>query len=160
MSGKKPLNEEDARTVYADIIDMPHWTSPTRPQMSLYDRAAQFSPFAALTGYDDMVNEEARFVDNRIELDPSEIELINRKLELISDAVKTGSHPVVTVTYFVNDPLKAGGSYQTIKEAIRYVDAREQKLILDRKTETTGTHMAIEFGDILEIIADSVLKIE
>ena len=64
--------KEDAREVYADIIDHPHWQSPTRPHMSLYDRAAQFSPFAALTGYDDMVTEEARTVDRKIELDESE----------------------------------------------------------------------------------------
>jgi len=66
MSEKKHSNEKDARVVYADIIDMPHWTSPTRPHMSLYDRAAQFSPFAALSGYDDMVAEEARKVNNSV----------------------------------------------------------------------------------------------
>jgi len=156
MSEKKPLSEEDARIVYADIIDMPHWTSPTRKHMSLYDRAAQFSPFAALTGYDDMVIEEARIVDNKIELDASEIEVINRKLELISDAVNHGSHPVVSITYFVKDPLKPGGSYQNIEEAVKKVDTHEQKLVLDRLTGMAGTNMTIDFGDILDIGGDAV----
>ena len=152
MTENKHSNEEDARIVYADIIDMPHRTSPTRKHMSLYDRASQFSPFAALSGYDDMVTEEARIVDNRIELDPSEIECLNRKLELIAEEVKKGSHPVVTITYFVKDPFKAGGSYQTIKESVRKVDTPEQKLILEKKTENPGIHMTINFGDILDII--------
>ena len=151
MSVKKQLNEEDARIVYADIIDMPHWTSPTRKHMSLYDRAAQFSPFAALTGYDDMVIEEARNVDNKIELDASQIEIINRKLEEISDAIDQGRHPVLSITYFVKDPLKAGGSYQNIEEAVRKVDIHEQKLVLERITGPAGTCMMIDFADILDI---------
>ena len=65
MAEKRP--EEEAQGVYADIIDMPHWTSPTRKHMSLYDRAAQFAPFAALAGYEDMVAEEAKAVNNRNE---------------------------------------------------------------------------------------------
>ena len=151
MAENKHSNDEDARIVYADIIDMPHWTSPTRKHMSLYDRAAQFSPFAALSGYDEMVTEEARIVDNRIELDPSEIERINRKLELISEAVKSGSHPVITVTYFVKDPLKAGGSYQTIKETVRKVDVQKQQLIFEKKTETAGNYLTKDFEDVLDI---------
>ena len=73
ISGKEP----DPRVIYADIIDLPHHQSPTRPHMSLYDRAAQFAPFAALTGYDDMVAEEARIVDNKIELSETEIDRLN-----------------------------------------------------------------------------------
>ena len=58
--------EPDPRIVYADIIGLPHHQSPTRPHMSLYDRAAQFAPFAALTGYDDMIVEEVRETDTRV----------------------------------------------------------------------------------------------
>lgn len=154
MSEKKPSNEENAKIVYADIIDLPHWTSPTRRHMSLYDRAAQFSPFAALSGYDDMVTEEARLVDNRIELDQSEIERLNHKLESIANAVANGENPVITITYFVRDPFKAGGSYHTIKEAVRKIDIYTHELILARKTESTGTYAAIDIRDILELKGD------
>ena len=157
MANKKTGGEEDARKVYVDIIDMPHWTSPTRNHMSLYDRAAQFAPFAALTGYDDMVNEEARFVDNKIELDESEIENLNNKLEMISLAVRDGLSPAVTVTYFVKDRLKEGGSYHTVSETVRKVDAQERKLIFERKTEGTGNYASIDFDDILEIEGEDIL---
>ena len=141
----KTGREEDARIVYADIIDMPHWTSPTRNHMSLYDRAAQFAPFAALSGYDDMVNEEARFVDNRIELDESEIENLNRKLELIAQAIRDGYSPVVTVTFFVKDRFKAGGSYRTLTETVRKVDSQEHKLIFEKKTHNPDTDASAEY---------------
>ncbi len=156
MSDKKTPPEENARIIYADIIDLPHWTSPTHRHMSLYDRAAQFAPFAALSGYDDMVTEEARLVDNKIELDESEIENLNHKLELISNAVINGENPVVTITYFVKDPIKSGGTYQTIKEAVRKVDIHAQKLILSKKTGIAGSYAAIDIGDILELRDDIV----
>jgi hypothetical protein len=98
--------EPDPRVIYADIIDLPHHQSPTRPHMSLYDRAAQFAPFAALTGYDDMVAEEARIVENKVELSETEIDLLNQKLSLIADVIEKGEKPKVTITYFVPDQLK------------------------------------------------------
>ena len=107
ITGKEP----DPSIIYADIIDHPHWQSPTRPHMSLYDRAAQFAPFAALTGYDDMVSEEARLVDNKIELSEGEIELLNQKLNLLNDVIFDGVHPTVSITYFVPEKMKNGGKY-------------------------------------------------
>lgn len=146
--------KEDAREVYADIIDHPHWQSPTRPHMSLYDRAAQFSPFAALTGYDDMVTEEARTVDRKIELDESETARLSRKLSLIYNALLKGSAPVVTITRFVSDPLKSGGKYITEKGGIRKIDPAEKTVVLTKTDDYGPLSVEIAMTDILEIRGD------
>ncbi len=147
ITGKEP----DPREVYGDIIDHPHWESPTYPPMSLYDRAAQFAPFAALSGYDDMIDEEARLVDNRIELSEEELGELNRKLSLMDETIRSGTRPAVTVTYFVPDPLKPGGAYQTITEKVRRVEAVHGVIQLDRKATVAGSYMEIRIGDILDI---------
>ena len=150
ITGKEP----DPREVYGDIIDHPHWESPTHPPMSLYDRAAQFAPFAALSGYDDMIDEEARLVDNRVELGEEELEELNRKLGLIDETIRNGIRPVVTVTYFVPDPLKPGGQYQAVTEKIRRVDAIHGIIQLDRKVTVAESYMEIQIRDILDIQMD------
>ena len=147
ITGKEP----DPREVYADIIDHPHWVSPKHPPMSLYDRAAQFAPFAALTGYEDMIGEEARLVDNRIELGEEELAELNRKLGRIGESVRLGNKPEATVTYFVPDPLKPGGVYETTTGRIRRVDPVSGILQLDRKVTAAGSYMEIRIGDILDI---------
>jgi hypothetical protein len=143
--------ELNPREIYADIIDHPHWESPKHPPMSLYDRAAQFSPFAALTGYEDMIGEEARLVDNRIELSEEELEELNRTLGRINEAIEAGEKPMLTITFFVPDPLKAGGIYETVTEKVRRIDPVEQKIILDRIVSIGGSCMEIQIADILEI---------
>ena len=147
ITGKEP----DPRVVYADIIDLPHHESDHHPAMSLYDRAAQFSPYAALSGYDDMVKEEARQVDNKIELSDEELEQLNRKLNRIRKEIESGTKPIVAVTYFVPDPMKAGGRYETVEEKIRKVDPVSQTVVLDRKTGTSGSWMGILIADILDV---------
>ena len=82
--------DQNGRIVYADIYNLPHFQSKTRPHMSLYDRAAQFAPFAALTGYDEMVTEEARLTDKPIELSEAELEVLNRKIELVEMLLQGG----------------------------------------------------------------------
>ena len=150
ITGKEP----DPREVYADIIDHPHWESPTHPPMSLYDRAAQFAPFAALSGYDDMIDEEARLVDNRIELSEEELGELNRKLGLMDETIRNGERPNITVTYFIPDPLKPGGVYQTITKKVRRVDAVHGIIQLDRKVSVAGSYMEIQISDILDIRMD------
>ena len=149
-------NEPKAREVYADIIDHPRWQSPTRPHMSLYDRAAQFAPFAALTGYDDMVNEEARTVDKRIELDETTLEGLNQKLNLVNDVIRDGIHPTLSITYFVPDPLKAGGRYDTVTEKIRKIDVVRGKVVLMRTEGKAGINVEIDINNILEIRGELV----
>ena len=144
----------DPRTVYADIIDHPHWKSKTRPHMSLYDRAAQFSPFAALTGYDDMVSEEARIVDKKIEPGEDELERLDRELSIIRNVIDRGMVPEVSVTYFVPDSLKAGGRYETSVEQIKKIDVVNGKLVLMRTEgakSPSKKHVEIDMGDILKI---------
>ena len=124
------MNKHDAKTEYADIFDLPHHQSATRKHMSLYDRAAQFAPFAALSGYDDMVTEEARHTDREIELSENEIEVINSVISDINTMIENGGHPTVTVTYFQSDPHKSGGCYETITGIVKRVDSVDKKLIL------------------------------
>ena len=154
MSTNADKKDPDPRTVYADIIDHPHWQSGTRPHMSLYDRAAQFSPFAALTGYDDMVSEEARIVGRRVEPGEDELERLDRELSVIHDAIKKGTFPEVSITYFVPDPLKEGGRYETSVEQIKKIDTVRGKLVLMRTEAAKGPenrHIEIDIRDILEI---------
>ena len=86
---------------YSDIMDHPHYQSKKRPHMSMYDRAAQFSPFAALTGYEGIVSEAARFTNERVELGDKEKDILNAKLQIIGEHIK--EHPELELTYFQKD---------------------------------------------------------
>ena len=116
------MKERTAREIYGDIIDLPHHQSKSRKHMSIYDRAAQFAPFAALSGYGDMVDEERRYTDRMKELSEWEMEKLNMKLEIIDDAIKSGQNPVITFTHFVPDERKDGGSYKTLRGNIKRID--------------------------------------
>lgn len=124
-----PGNKEDPKIVYADIIGLPHHQSKNRTHMSLYARAAQFAPFAALVGYDDMVKEEARLTDAESSLSENEIDILNQKLMLIADAVEERSRPEITVTYFEPDSRKEGGCYAEFTGAVKKIDPIEGKLV-------------------------------
>ena len=97
---------------YDDIIELPHPTSQNHPRMSLYDRAAQFSPFAALTGHHAAIAETGRLTDRRIELDESEIARVDAELQHLQELLP--GRPTVSITYFAPDERKNGGSYQTV----------------------------------------------
>ena len=97
---------ENNEQKYADIFNMPHHISSKRPQMSRIDRAAQFAPFAALTGHDEAIKETARLTDERIDLDESTLAILNDKIQIILDNLDT--EPEVTVTYFKPDDKKSG----------------------------------------------------
>ena len=152
ITGKEP----DPEIIYADIFNHPHWVSPKHPPMSLYDRAAQFSAYKALSGYEDMIGEEARLVDNKIELSEEERDHLNQKLNLIADVIADGTRPELAITYFIPDPLKAGGRYETIQETIRKIDTVEQKLILEKTVGIAGSRMEIKISDVLEIHGELV----
>ena len=140
---------------YADILTLPHHKASNRPQMSMHDRAAQFSPFAALTGFDDVIAETGRMTDQKAELSESQMTLLNQKLNLIDDAVQDGYHPMVTVVYFVPDAKKDGGSYQEYTGKMRQVDPVERKLVfLADNNRSAGKEISIE--DVLEIHDDLV----
>jgi hypothetical protein len=149
-------NEPDARIVYADIIHLPHWQSPTRTPMSAYERAAQFSSFNALEGYEDMVGEEARIVDTQEELTETEMEILNQKINLIADVIEDGHHPILTFTYFLNDSMKQGGSYVTMTERVRKIDAVGKKIQLFRTIGAGKSYMELEMDKIRDISGDLV----
>ena len=153
-------NEPDARIVYADIIHLPHWQSPTRTPMSAYERAAQFSSFNALEGYEDMVGEEARVVDTEEELTETEMEILNQKINLIADVIEDGHHPILTFTYFLNDSMKQGGSYVTMTERVRKIDAVGKKIQLFRTVGTSKSYMELDMDKIKDISGELVNYIE
>ena len=113
---------------YDDIIHLPHHVSKTHPQMSMGDRAAQFSPFAALTGYDAAIAETARLTDQRVELDEYERQALNEKLQVISEHLK--EHPKVMITYFLPDDQKDGGEYVIVTGNIKKLDDYEHRIVL------------------------------
>ena len=140
---------------YADILMLPHHKAANRPHMSMHDRAAQFSPFAALTGFDGVIAETGRRTDQKVELSEYQMTLLDQKLTLIDDAIQDGYHPVVTVVYFVPDTKKDGGSYQEYTGKVRQIDSVERKLVfLAANERSAGKEISID--DILEIHGDLV----
>ena len=109
---------------YRDIIHYSHHISAKRPQMSLYSRAAQFSPFAALTGYDEEIDETARLTDHRAELTEDEQNALNEAFQKLSEL----ELPMITVTYFVPDEKKSGGAYVQYTGRFRFLDMGEQRM--------------------------------
>lgn len=132
---------------YDDIIDLPHHVSETHPRMSLYDRAAQFSPFAALTGHEAAIRETARLTDRRLELDEDSRRILDGKLQLIQRWRREGKSIVLSVTYFQPDERKSGGSYVTVKGKVKKIKEYEKKLILEDDRE-------ISMENILEITGE------
>jgi len=113
---------------YDDIIQLPHHVSLARPQMSMQDRAAQFSPFAALTGYDAAVKETARLTDKKIVLDEEALTFLNRKYQILVDRLDERSE--VIITYFKPDTRKSGGAYVEIAGAVKKVDDFERIIVM------------------------------
>ena len=153
-------SEPDARVVYADIIDLPHFHVPGRPYMDSWSRAAQFSAFNALEGYEDMVNEEAREVGVQETMSESKLEVLNQKINLIYDVLEDGYHPVLKFTYFLDDLLKTGGSYVTMTERVRKIDAINRKIQLYRMTGKSNRYMELDMDKIGDISGDLVDHIE
>ena len=118
---------------YDDIIDLPHHISKKHPQMSLEARAAQFAPFAALTGYDDAVKETARLTNERIDLDEEAKMMLDAKLQVIREQLS--EKPLVTITYFVPDAKKNGGKYITTAGNVKKIDDYKHLIILDNSLE-------------------------
>ena len=120
------------KTPYDDIIRLPHHVSRNHPQMPMLDRAAQFAPFAALTGYEAAVGETARLTAERRELDPQKAEELNRRLT--ERAARLPDHPEVTVEYFVPDERKSGGAYVTVTGRVRRISVAEKTLVMEDGT--------------------------
>ena len=137
--------------MYDDIINLPHHVSLTRPQMSMLDRAAQFSPFAALTGYDAAIKETGRLTDEKIELDEEALTALDMKYQLLINALDDA--PEVTITYFQPDERKAGGKYITATSAVKKVDDFERRITMQDGTK-------IPMDDVISIDGELFSSLE
>ena len=133
---------------YDDIINLSHHVSSRHPQMPMMNRAAQFSPFAALTGYEDAVRETARLTDEKIELDEYEKEELDRKIQWLGSHLD--EHIPVSITYFQPDDKKAGGAYEEIVDTVRKINVYEHEILL-----TKGTKIPIMNILLMDFILDS-----
>ncbi len=127
---------------YDDILSLPHHVSETRPRMSRLDRAAQFAPFAALTGLDDAMDETARLTEGKLELADNALSELDGVLRRLME--RREEHPSVTVTFFQPDDRKAGGAYRTIQGELLNVDPLTGTLVLADRTK-------IPLEDILDV---------
>lgn len=127
---------------YDDIIHLPHHVSKTHPQMPVSDRAAQFAPFAALTGHDAAIRETARLTEEKAELDENAKMIIDEKLRFVQETLP--AKPEITVTYFQPDEKKAGGKYMTASGNVKKIDMYKGLIIM-----TDG--LKIPFDDIYEV---------
>lgn len=112
---------------YSKIINLPHHQSATRKRMSNYDRAAQFAPFAALTGHDEAIKETARLTDDYMEMGEDRLGELSAKIQLLID--KLSEQPEITIVYFIPDERKSGGSYAEKTGVVRIIDEYERKLV-------------------------------
>ena len=127
---------------YKDIINLERPISKKHGKMPIGDRAAQFAPFAALTGFGAVIKETARLTDSKIELDEEEKQILNQKLQIIKS--KLTEMPFITLTYFEKDLLKEGGKYINLTGNIKKIDEYNQEIVM-----TDGIKIRIE--DIIEI---------
>ena len=129
--GIRPDEVFNAREVYADIIDLPRWEPNSKhPRMSLRARAAQFAPFAALSGFDEMLREEFRKTEREPELGEEEKTLLDRKLNRIRTLLSSGTQPLAEFTVFVPDERKESGRYETVTARVRRIDNAGRRIIL------------------------------
>lgn len=117
---------------YDDIIHLPHHVSSKRPQMPMSDRAAQFSPFAALTGYDDTIQETGRLTEQKIELDDEALQELNERFNILQEHLC--EQPEVRFAYFKPDARKDGGAYLTVSGVVRKIKLYEREILLQDGT--------------------------
>ena len=137
----------ERKNPYADILALPHHQAENRPHMSMHDRAAQFSPFAALTGHHAAITETGRLTDRRIELDESEITRVDAELQHLQELLP--GRPTVSITYFVPDERKNGGSYQSITGEVKRIDAVNGVIQMTDRRE-------IPIEDVFSVTAETV----
>ena len=136
---------------YDDIIHLPHHVSRTRKPMPMINRAAQFAPFAALTGHDEAITETARQTTPKRILSSDEQEILSKRLAYAIDHI--GERPNLTFTYFIPDTLKDGGRYVTITGVIRKYDALEKTVVLE-------TNEILLIDNILSISGEMIEKLQ
>lgn len=132
---------------YENIIDMDRPISKAHMKMPLINRAAQFAPFAALTGYEEAINETARYTNRKIDLSESELDRLDFKL---NECLRNINTPI-RLTYFEADKLKEGGKYLSISGKIKNIDDYEMTITLD-------SGPCIKINDIYDIELESIIS--
>lgn len=127
--------KQKPRNPYEDMLELSHPVSKTHLQMARRDRAAQFAPFAALTGYEEAVREAARFTEEKMILDEDSKEQLDWKLRCLQEKVK--EKPAITVTYFLEDEKKKGGKYVTVTGVLKKIDGYTHQFVLENGEEIT-----------------------
>lgn len=135
---------------YDDIINMPHHVSAKRPQMSMQDRAAQFSPFAALTGYSAAIKETARLTDSPAELSEEELSILNIKFQALLEHLREKPH--VSFTYFKPDEKKSGGKYVTLRGRVKKADTFKRLVVMEDDTKIPMDDILDMEGEIFETL--------
>ena len=144
---------------YADILHLPHHRAAGRAHMSRHDRAAQFAPFAALTGFDGVIAETGRQTECRAELSESETVLLDRKLARIIESLQQGQHPTVTVEYFEADVRKDGGAYRQCSGEVKKIDLFERTIVFMGKGGCSEGE-AVPIGDVMDIRGEALEALE
>lgn len=134
---------------YEDIIYLPHYEPKNYPRMSSNNRASQFAPFSALTGYEEQVKETARLTNKRMEIDEGLKNVLNNKLQVIQMNIK--SNPEITIVYFVPDKKKSGGTYISITGNVKKIDTIKELIIMRDNTKIPMNDILSIAGDILNI---------
>lgn len=139
------MSKNQSENPYADMLYLPRPVSYKHPPMSLYKRAAQFASFSVLTGYDEKIEEEARFVDRQIELDDSIKEELNTKLQELQYYLSdTFELPEIDIVYFLKDNTKQGGQYQLESGYLKKIDIYQKKILM-------ANGKIIDINDLIEI---------
>ena len=131
---------------YGDSVNLPRPVSKKHPEPPLSERAARFAPFAAISDYEEMVLEEARVTEEKIELDESALTILNEKLNILQNNLSQS--PEITVTYFAPDKKKAGGAYVNISGTVRQIDVYSKLLILENDKKIRIENIYKLDGDI------------
>ena len=135
--------------------DIKHLTRPQYddfPPMPMSDRAAQFSSFSALNGYDEMIDEEAREVDTQEELSDEDMEILDQQINRMAEMLENGETPEIIITYFVPDERKSGGKYVTSKETVRRIDTVDRCIEFCRKVGVSGRYMRVGLDGVRGIL--------
>lgn len=137
---------------YDDIINLPHHVSASHPQMPLLDRAAQFSPFAALTGHHEAIKETARLTEEWIELDESRKEMLDERLQVIRENLI--NRPEIIFTYYKPDEKKSGGAYLTVKGTVKKINEYEHQILLEDGTVLVVENLFSIEGELFRDLED------
>lgn len=137
---------------YEDIMNLPHHVSTSHPRMAIYDRAAQFSPFAALTGHDEAIKETSRLTNQRIELEESSKQLLDARLQILINHLN--SHPEIEVTYFIPDEKKEGGCYTTQNGRVTKIDTARYLLYLEENQFIPIKEIISLNGDLFQSVEE------